>query len=148
MKEKPRNPKEPLFDKNLFEEIAVSGLVIGMLVFALWYFLIKGINMNVMTARGYIMALMVFIQNIHVFNCRSEKKSAFTVSLKSNILIVVAFLSSVILQIIVMEVPVLSKFLQTTSISFDNLLYLFVLASMVLIVIEVYKKIKYSEKNK
>ena len=44
--------------------------------------------MNVPTARGYIMALMVFIQNIHVFNCRSEHASAFKVPLKNNRLIV------------------------------------------------------------
>ena len=61
-------------------------------------------------ARGYTMALMVFIQNIHVFNCRSEKNSAFSIPLKSNALIIVAFISSIILQIIVMEVPIFSNF--------------------------------------
>ena len=146
MKEKPRNPKEPLFNKSLFQEILVSGLVIGIIVFALWYFLIKGINMNVTTARGYIMALMVFVQNVHVFNCRSEKNSVFSVSIKSNKLIAVAFIASIILQVIVMEVPFFSKMLQTTSIPFFSLIYLFVLALLVLIVMEVYKKIKYNRK--
>ncbi len=143
MKEKPRNPKEPLFDKNLFQEIIFSGLVIGCIVFAVWYFLINVLNMEVNTARGYIMALMVFIQNIHVFNCRSEKNSAFTVSICSNKLIGVAFCSSIILQIIVMEVPILSKFLQTTSIPFIELIYLFVIAIFVLLIVELYKKLKY-----
>jgi len=147
MKEKPRNPKEPLFDKNLFQEIIFSGLVIGCLVFAVWYFLINGLNMEVNAARGYIMALMVFIQNIHVFNCRSERNSAFTVSISSNKLIGVAFCSSIILQVIVMEVPILSKFLQTTSIPIIELIYLFVIAIFVLLIIELYKKIKYKNNN-
>jgi len=88
------------------------------------------------------MALMVFIQNIHVFNCRSEQKSAFTVSLKSNKLIVIGVLCSILLQVIVMEVPILSKFLQTNEIPIINLIYLFLIASIVLVVIEIYKYMK------
>ena len=147
MNEKPRNPEEPLFDKSLFMEIIASGLVIGLVVFATWYYLIKGANMEVSMARGYIMALMVFIQNIHVFNCRSERNSAFTVPLKSNKLIVVGVICSILLQIIVMEVPFLSKFLQTVSIPPINLIYLFLLASTVLIIMEIYKKIRKSITN-
>ena len=146
MKEKPRNPKEPLFDKSLFSEIIVSGLTIGLVVFVVWYYLINIINMDVSIARGYIMALMVFIQNIHVFNCRSEKKSAFTISLKSNKLIVVGVFISILLQIIVMETPFLSQFLNTSSVPFINLIYLFLMSLIVLIVLEVYKYIKYKKK--
>jgi len=143
MNEKPRDPKEPLFDKTLFERIIISGLIIGILVFSVWYYLINIVNMDVETARGYIMALMVFIQNIHVFNCRSEKKSTFTISLKSNKLIVGGVFFSILLQVIVMETPFLSEFLQTSSIPFINLIYLFLLSLVVLITIEVYKLIKY-----
>ena len=100
--------------------------------------------MEVSMARGYTMALMVFIQNIHVFNCRSEKNSAFSIPFKSIYLIIVAFVTSVLLQIIVMEVPILSSFLQTASIPFSHLLYLFLTASIVLFLMEIYKKIKYN----
>ena len=92
------------------------------------------------------MALMVFIQNIHVFNCRSEKNSAFSIPLKSNYLIIIAFAVSVLLQIIVMEVPFLSAFLQTTSVPFSHLIFLFLTASSVLVLMEIYKIIKYRKK--
>ena len=143
MREKPRNPKEPLFDKNLFSSIVVSGLTIGLIVFGVWYYLIKIIGMDVNVARGYIMALMVFIQNIHVFNCRSEKQSAFSVSLKTNKLIVFGVFISILLQVIVMEVPFMSHFLQTVSIPFLHLIYLFFVALTVLMIMEIYKKIYY-----
>ena len=143
MTEKPRDSKEPLFDKNLFQEIIFSGLIIGLIVFIEWYYLINNVGMDEYVARGYIMALMVFIQNIHVFNCRSEKKSAFSVSLKSNKLIVIAFFSSILLQFIVMEVPILSTFLQTSSIPISHLIYLFIVSLVVLFSLEIYKKIKY-----
>jgi len=141
LKEHPRDPKESIFNKELFQEIFVSGLFIGALVFSVWYFLLNNLNMEVSIARGYIMALMVFIQNIHVFNCRSEHRSIFSVPIKNNWLIVGGVVVSVTLQIIVMEVPFLSNFLQTTSVPFVHLIYLFSIALLVLVVMEAYKKI-------
>ena len=145
MKEKPRNPKESIFDKDLINEIAVSSIVIGTLVFIIWYYLIKILNMEVGMARGYIMALMVFIQNIHVFNCRSEKKSAFFVSIKSNPFIVVGVIFTILLQIIVMELDFMANILQTVSIPLFNLLCLFILSLVILFIMEVYKLIKYGK---
>ncbi|MCI8330654.1 MAG: HAD-IC family P-type ATPase [Bacilli bacterium] len=147
MKEKPRNPKESIFDKNLIEEIAVSALIIGILVFVVWYYLIKILRMEVTMARGYIMALMVFIQNIHVFNCRSEKKSAFFVSIKNNPFIVVGVILTILLQIIVMESAFMTKILQTVSIPLFNLICLFVLSLVILFIMEIYKLIKYGKPN-
>ena len=139
LQEKPRNPKESIFNRELLQEILVSGLLIGCIVFIVWYYLLNKVNMEISMARGYIMALMVFIQNIHVFNCRSEHKSAFSVPFTSNKLILVAFFSGIILQVIVMEVPILSKFLQTVSIPFMHLVYLFLIALLILLIMEVYK---------
>lgn len=147
MKENPRSPKEPLFDSSLFQEILFSGIMIGFLVFILWYFLIKKLNMDVVIARGYVMAFMVFIQNIHVFNCRSEKRSAFQVSLKSNRFIVIGVFLSILLQFIVMEVPFLSSLLQTSSLPIWHLVSLFLFALSILFIMECYKKFKYRNKE-
>jgi len=143
MKEKPRDPKESLFDKTILEEIIVAGTIIGLIVFAVWYYLIKVAHMDVPTARGYIMALMVFIQNIHVFNCRSEHASAFKVPLKNNKLIVIGVIASVLLQVLVMNVDVLSTLLQTVVVPFSSMIGLFAIASIVLVLMELYKKIRY-----
>jgi len=142
MEQTPRSPNEPLFDKSLFKEITISALTIGIIVFVTWYYLINILNMETSVARGYIMALMVFIQNIHVFNCRSEKHSAFSIPVTSNKLILYGVLVSVLLQVIVMEIPMLSSFLQTTSVPFLHMIYLFLVASIVLLIIELYKFIK------
>jgi len=141
MKEKPRNPKESLFNTSMFQEIIVSGLVIGVIVFAVWSYLINTLNMNIYMARGYIMTLMVFIQNIHVFNCRSEDKSTFITPLKNNYLIIVGVIVSILLHIIVMEVPFLSIALNTTKVPILHMLILFFFASLVLIIMETYKLI-------
>ena len=61
MNEKPRDPKQPLFDKLLTQEIVISGLSIGIIVFMVWIILIKKLHMDEAIARGYIMTLMVFM---------------------------------------------------------------------------------------
>lgn len=147
LKQPPIKPQESIFNKTLLQEILVAGGIIGIIVLIVWYYLIDVVAMDTEMARGYIMCLMVFIQNIHVFNCRSEDKSAFKVPLKNNWLIVGGVVCSIILQIIVMEVPFLSQFLQTTSIPFINLVYLFLIACSILVLVEIYKRINHSVKN-
>ncbi len=142
MNDKPRSPKESLFDKLLIQEIAISGLFIGIIVFIVWYVLIKKVGMEISLARGYIMALMVFMQNIHVFNCRSEKKSTFKISLSSNWFVFIAVFSSILLQIIIMEVPFLSHIMSTESVPYHHLVLLLVAALPILLVMEIFKYIK------
>lgn len=148
LKEKPRKPNESIFNKELLQEIIASGLVIGIIIFIVWYLMINKFKMNIDISRGYIMALMVFIQNIHVFNCRSEHKSAFSVPIKNNYLVVIGVITSIALQIIVMEVPILSNILHTTSVPLIHLVYLFLIALSILMIVEIYKKINNRIKSK
>ncbi len=148
MKRKPLSPNENIFNKELVSEVLYSGLFIGMIVFIVWYILVKEARMEVGIARGYIMVLMVFIQNIHVFNCRSERESAFSMPLHSNPLLLVTVLGSIILQVIVMEVPVLSKFLKASPIPYAHMFILVAFALIILIAMEVFKMIKMNFKKK
>ncbi|MDO4526961.1 MAG: HAD-IC family P-type ATPase [Candidatus Saccharibacteria bacterium] len=142
LREPPRDPKESIFNKELLQEIIASGLVVGGIVFTVWYFLLEKFNMGLPDARGHIMALMVFMQNIHVFNCRSEKKSIFSIPISNNWLILGGVAVTIILQIIVMEVPFLSNLLKIDTVPFSHLVCLFGVALLILIFMEIYKKIK------
>ena len=139
MKEKPRDPKQPLFDKVLGQEIIISGLSIGLIVYALWIFLLKYVHMDESIARGYVMAMMVFMQNIHVLNCRSEKQSAFKIKLFSNWFVPFAIFSSIFLQLLVMEIPFLSTIMKTKSIPVTHMLLLLLASTPIIIIMEIYK---------
>lgn len=141
MNKPPIKTNDTLFNKELFSEVFVSGLFIGVLVFLVWKYLLDS-GMEVGVARGYIMALMVFIQNIHVLNCRSEDESFFKVHLKGNVLIPIVIVGSILLQVIVMESPILSKMLKTVSIPFIDCVFLFVISLSILVVVEIYKYFK------
>ena len=86
---------------------------------------------------------MIIIQNIHAFNCRSEKKSAFSVSLTSNYIFLFGVLGSLILGVAVLEVDFLNVILKTSSIPYPHLIGLLCLGLVILIIMECYKKIKY-----
>ena len=143
MKEKPKDPKEAIFNKSLFTEVIIAGLTMGIIVFIVWFFLIDVMKMDVGLARGYIMVLMVFMQNVHVLNCKSETQSIFKMKLRENPLILVSIVSAIVLQIIIMEVPFLSSLLQTSTVPIMDMVILFIIASIVLFVMETYKMIKY-----
>lgn len=141
IEEKPRKTSDSLFNKELLIEVLISGLTMGIIVFIVWNNLLKG-GTNVSVARGYIMAIMVFMQNIHVLNCRSEKTSAFKISLKKNLWVPVVIIGSIILQIIVMENDVLSNFLKTSSVPFAEMIKLLGFSLIILLVVEIYKVFK------
>lgn len=148
MKELPRNPKETLFNRELTEEVLISGLSIGIIVFITWMYLVNNLNMQIQTARGYIMTLMVFMQNMHVLNCRSEKQSIFKVPLRTNPLIIFSIVSAIVLQVLFSEIPYLSSFLQTTSIPLTHMLLLFATSTVIVLIMEIYKIIKRKKQSK
>ena len=142
MEERPRSPKEALFDKTLFREIFISGLAMGLMVIGLWYYLIKFTDVSIDLARGYTMTLMVFLQNFQVFNCCSEKQTIFKHNFKSNMFVVFTVVSAVVLQILVSEVPVLSAFFKIDSVPVVHLILLMLYAGIILVIMEVYKLIQ------
>ena len=140
MKDKPRSPKEPVFDKLLINEILLSGIFMGLIVYVVWLYLIKFTHMDISIARGYIMALMVFMQNIHVINCRSEKASMFKSNPFKNIFVPIAIILSIGMQVIIMHVPLFSHILKTEPIDFYHMLILFAMALPVLFIMEIFKR--------
>ena len=147
MKSPPRNPEESLFNRNMIEEIIIAGISIGLLVFYLWYFLVSHLNMELSLARGYVMALMIIIQNVHAFNCRSEKISVFKKSITTNKIFLISILGSLLLGVAVIEIPTLTILLKTQHIPTPALITLFFLGMIIILIMELYKKIKYQRKD-
>ena len=147
MNEKPRSPKESIFDKLMLQEVMTAGLVMGLSVFFVWIFLVKFNNTELTVARGYVMMLMVFMQNLHTLSCRSEKISAFKLPISRNWFILFSVASSILLQIIVMEISFTSSLLGTESIPFTNVLLIFLCSIPILLVMELFKYIKFGRKQ-
>lgn len=140
MKEKPRDTKESLFSKDLMIEVSILGIAISAVVFGTWKFMMdKGTD--IVTARAVIMMLMVFIQNINVLNCRSEKRTVFKESLLDNPFVIVTVIGSILLQIILAEIPVTAMFLKVTPLPMVTVAKILLLSFIIIVVYEIYKLI-------
>ena len=135
------NPRNGIFDKRMISEILVSGITIGLVVFGFWIYLNNYLKLDINVSRTYVMALMIIIQNIHAFNCRSEDKSIGDISLLSNKVFLVGIVGSIILGILVIQIEFFNKFLKTTGITLNNLCLILALGLVILLVMEIYKKI-------
>ena len=140
MKQKPRSTKESLFSKDLIIEIVILGLTITGIVFGTWVYLMKN-NYDLIEARSIVMMLMVFIQNINVLNCRSERRSIFRTPLNTNPLIFATIMGSIGLQLVMSGIPITAKFLNVVPLSFKTIFILIALSLIILVVFEVYKYI-------
>ena len=138
MKEKPRDTKESLFSKDLAIEVSILGIAITAIIFGTWKFLMdKGTDITV--ARSVIMMLMVFIQNINVLNCRSEKRTVFKEPLHTNPILLITVVGSIGLQLIMAEIPITALFLKVTPLETITIVKLLLLSFVIIVIYEIYK---------
>ena len=144
MKMKPRDTSDSLFDIELIQETVFSGLFIGICVFILWYYLINVLKLGIDFSRTCILIYMVFLQNIHVLNCRSERYSILSIKPFKNPLVIFSIVGSIALQIIFIKTPSLSMFLQVQNVELMIIFALFIMTVPILFIMELYKLIKYN----
>ncbi len=145
MKMHPRKTNESLFDRLLINEIVLLGLTMGIIVFGVWIYLIDVLSLDITTARSYILLLMVFMQNIHCFNCRSETLSIFKKPLKENKMLLFGVSIVLLIEFFVVENSFLSNILETTPIPLNHIFILLLLTIPIIIVSEL---LKYFEREK
>lgn len=146
MKRPPRKPSEKIFNPLMINQTITSGATMGFVVFGLWYFLNNYTQMEETHARDLVLLLMVFMQNFHVFNARSERVSAFKVPLKRNFILVIGVLAAQGIHILSMQIPFMQNILRIEPITFTEWLYILALAVPIIMVMEVFKFFKKSTK--
>lgn len=116
MERKPRHPAESIFARGLWEKILGRGLVIGLtsvLIFA--FALGRGAGLD--TARTMAFVTLVIAQLVYVFDCRSEQLTVWQVSIFSNVWLLAAVFSSLLLLALVLYHPGLTAVFVTTPLS-------------------------------
>jgi len=130
MMQKPRKSSENIISfSHLFELIAV-----GIIMAAGTLFVFNS-SLNISGSARYASTMafttIVMFQLFNVLNFKSEKKSIFKVGLFSNIWLVIAILSSLLLQLIVIYTP-LSVYLKTAALDWQSWGVIILVSSTVL----------------
>jgi magnesium-transporting ATPase (P-type) len=134
----PRSPRESIFNRLMIERVVVSALVIGIVAFLVFQWLIaRGFSLD--EARNGTLLLMVLFENVHVFNCRSEVRSAFQHNPLRNPILLIGTAVAQLVHIGAMYSPWISDVLHIQPVSLQHWLELLGLALTVLIVMELHK---------
>ncbi|MFT2212585.1 cation-translocating P-type ATPase [Rhizobium giardinii] len=134
----PRRPGEPIFDRLMIERIWQSALVMGLGGFATFYWLLQQ-GYSEAQARNMLLLLLVLFENFQTFNSRSERRSVFALGVFANPFLVVSVAAAQALHISAMYIPWLRDTLQLAPISPWEWAALLLVASSVLVVMEVDK---------
>jgi calcium-translocating P-type ATPase len=146
MRRPPRKPSEPIFNRLMIEQTIVAGVVMGALTLGLWYWLIRIEGMEEAEARNDLLLLFVLMQNIHTFNCRSERTSAFRIPIRRNRLLVFGVLAAQGLHIACMHIPFMQSLLHVQPVNWYYWKLLLLLATTLLVAMELYKSwVRYRE---
>ena len=95
--------------------------------------------MNEIHARNMVLLLMVFMQNFHAFNARSEITSVFKVPLKRNLILVFGILAAQLIHIASMQIPFMQNILRTEPIPLVEWAEILVFAIPMILLMEIFK---------
>ena len=121
MKEKPRGRNDSVFSGGLALTIVVRGILLGLSVLAA-FTTVLGITKSVEHARTAAFVTLVFTQLVHVFECKSEVRSLFTINIFNNIKLVFAVLSSAAIVLSTVYIPALQPVFKTVALGGGEML--------------------------
>ena len=116
MKHPPRKPDESFFAGGLLSRIIWRGIMIGLCTLGSFSTALR-LGGDITTARTAALFTLVISQLIHVFECKSETSTLFTIRYFSNIKLILAVLSSLLLLILTIWLPAAHPIFGTCSLS-------------------------------
>ncbi|QHG91993.1 HAD family hydrolase [Sulfurimonas sp. CVO] len=138
LKRKPRDPKEPIFNKTMISRVVVGGLYMGISAFALFYTLLE-FGYQEEAARNITLLMMVLFENVHTFNSRSENSSIFKINHARNMLLWISVISAQGIHMIAMYTPFMQPILSVEPVSLQMWATLLFIALTLTVVMELEK---------
>jgi magnesium-transporting ATPase (P-type) len=139
LKRPPRPPQEPIFNRLMIERTLIAALIMAVIGFAAFVSMIEVFDMPEKSARNALLLLLVLFQNIHIGNCRSEVKSAFTLSPLRSPLLLLGALTAFTVHVVSMHTPFMQRVLQLEPVSWRQWIILIGLALTIFVGMELHK---------
>ncbi|MCR9183212.1 MAG: HAD-IC family P-type ATPase [Flavobacteriaceae bacterium] len=140
LKDKPVKQNEKILNKSVLPFLFMMAGIMTVLSLIVYF---RFIDVSLEKARTAVFIVMAFSQLFNLYNMRSLKKSIFEIGFFSNKYINLAILASVIVQIVIIEMPFFQHIFSFEYVSVYEFLILISLSSIVLWTGELYKFIKY-----
>ena len=139
LKQKPRDPKEPILNKSLLSRIGGQGLLIAIVTMIAFYLGYQGGDSVMASTMAF--ATLTLARLFHGFNCRGAE-SIFKLKFSTNRASIAAFFAGVVLLLLVLFTPGLKGlFMVAPAFGFANLGEIVLLAFLPTLVIQIIKVI-------
>lgn len=119
MMRRPRGAKDNIFSHGLLRLIVTRGIFIGLSTLGVFVSILYFVN-NIELARTGAFMTLVITQLIHVFECKSETRNIFEISLFDNLPLVLAVLCSIIMILGVVYIPALQVIFETVALGLNE----------------------------
>ena len=137
LKQKPRDPKEPILNKSLLSRIGGQGLLIAIVTVIAFYLGYQGGDSVMASTMAF--ATLTLARLFHGFNCRGAE-SIFKLKFSTNRASIAAFFAGVVLLLLVLFTPGLKGlFMVAPAFGFANLGEIVLLALAPTVVIQIVK---------
>jgi magnesium-transporting ATPase (P-type) len=123
----------------MVRQVVLASLVMGILAFLVYYYLVDQLHYSAFAASNMVLLLMVLLENVHVFNCRSERKSVFQIPLRSNYYLILGVLGAQGIHILAMYTPLLQDVLMVEPVSLLQWASMLLVSITLLVAVELYK---------
>ncbi|MBH0176559.1 MAG: cation-translocating P-type ATPase, partial [Nitrospira sp.] len=105
MERRPRKPEARLLDGGRLAAIGAEGLMLSAIALGAFAYSLYGLHQEVEQARTVAFTVLVIVQLVHAFNCRSDRWSLFQVGVATNRPLLLAVLLSFAIQAAVLTLP-------------------------------------------
>jgi Ca2+-transporting ATPase len=149
MEREPRNPKENIITSRLFTSVIVRAIAITLISLSLYYFALETYAPSWSTLpknspelylpRTFVFSTLLICELLNVYNTRSERRSIFKVSIRSNKYLTIAVLISLVLNFVLIYTPPLANLFQLAALPLIDWLIIIPLASLTVVSEEIIK---------
>ena len=144
LRQKPRNPKEPILTRQLLGKIGGQGLLIAIATMVAFYLGLSAGGAAMASTMAF--ATLTLARLFHGFNCRGDR-SIFRLGLWSNRFSMLAFLAGVLLLSSVLFVSVLKRLFLVSALSWAQVGWIALLAFLPTVCIQLGKLVRESRKR-
>ena len=141
MEHPPRNPESGLVNKTFLSRIIISGVIIGLGAFGVFYLFHNIFGMSLTYAQTATFTYMAIAQLFHILNVRRLSGFGLDKTFFQNKLLLVAMAFSVVLQLLVVYVPFLNNVFGTEPLTLATWGIILAIVLVVTIIVYLVKKL-------
>lgn len=147
MDRKPRPKDEGIVTASLFRIMLLQGLFMAVITLGVYGVELYLLNSGIEKARTMAFMVLVFSQMFHVFNCRSERESVFTIGPFSNRLLNLSVLLILLTQPLLSYIPALQVIFKVIPLGIVDWIFVFMASVQTLVLMEIVKSFMKDKKR-